>query len=185
MSTPRPSPSRPPATSSPRAPLEQPMVRHGLAFAVAIVVPALLRILMPMPSPGTSLISFLLIVLGFGLMLVGVALYGWWEYVQLAHRDAEEWDHWRLGRGPAGFTRHPSWFGVMLFTLGQSLIGTTVWLLAWAVLVVVGLNLLVVRHDEPQLARTYGAEYEDYQARVSRWLPWQFLMQLIGGKRPR
>jgi protein-S-isoprenylcysteine O-methyltransferase Ste14 len=175
MSTPN--PSAPPALL---AKLDIPWVRHALAFALALLVPALLRVLTPAPSPGTGLFSFLALAVGLALMLAAVALYGWWLHTQCSNRELDTWNqHWRLGRGPTGFSRHPAWLAVLLFVLGQALIGTTAWLLAWAVLVIAALEFIVRRHDEPQLARAYGAEYAAYAARVSRWLPWKAMQHRL------
>lgn len=167
------------------AQLEAPWVRHGLALALALAVPSLLRLLTQASSPGTGVFAFLTLVAGFGLMLVGVLLYLWWTYTQWAHRDAEEWNrHWRLGRGASAFTRHPAWFAVILFVVGQALVGTTLWLVLWAVLAMAALQWLAIRYEEPRLAHAHGAEYEAYQARVSRWLPWRSLLRLLRDMAP-
>ena len=32
-------------------------------------------------------------------------------------------------------------------------------------------SLFVMIYEEPHLAKVFGAEYEEYRARVGRWLP--------------
>jgi protein-S-isoprenylcysteine O-methyltransferase Ste14 len=41
----------------------------------------------------------------------------------------------------------------------------------YLLILMVGFHLRVVRHEEPGLRRQFGAEWEDYASRVSRWLP--------------
>ena len=158
-------------------------VRHSLAFFLAILVPALLRALAGATSRGTGFLDFLALALGFGSILVGVLLYAWWSYTEWLHaaeRDIEDWnDPWRFGQGPTAITRHPAWLAVIALVLGQASIGRMPALLAWAFIVIAGLNLVAIRYDEPRLAQIGAEAYDAYRARVSRWLPWRNLLQVL------
>jgi protein-S-isoprenylcysteine O-methyltransferase Ste14 len=176
-------PPPPPPPASLAARLQLPWLRHALAFALAVVLPWLLRAVGGTSSHGTGFLDFLALVLGFGLVVAGVLLYGWWSYAEWlggVNRDHDEVSrHWRLGQGPTTLSRHPAWLAVCALVLGQALISMTPWLLAWAVIVIAGVNVLVRRFDEPELARAHGAEYEEYRARVARWLPWRGVWQML------
>ena len=181
MSNPQRTPSSGPPSIA--AYLQLRWVRHSLAFVLAIVVPALLRALTGANSRGTGFLDFLALALGLGLILVGVVLYAWWSYTEWVHaaeRDVDDWNEpWRFGQGPAAVTRHPAWLAVIALVLGQALISMTPALLAWAVVVIVGLNVVVIRYDEPHLAQIRAEAYDAYRARVSRWLPWRNLLQML------
>lgn len=183
MTMPHPPPAPPSRSASIVATLQLRWVRHALAFGLAIVVPMLLRALADAPVRATGFLSFLALALGFALVVVGALLYAWWAYTEWMHaaeRDVETWSEpWRFRQGPTAFTRHPAWLAVMALVLGQAMISMTAGLWVWAALVVVGLNVLVVRHDEPQLAQAHAEGYEAYRVRVSRWLPWRSVLQTL------
>ncbi len=73
--------------------------------------------------------------------------------------------------GPYRWTRNPMYVGGLILLLGFAL-----WLRSPAVvLLTVGawglVHLFVVTYEEPTLRRMFGATYEDYCGRVSRWVP--------------
>jgi protein-S-isoprenylcysteine O-methyltransferase Ste14 len=43
---------------------------------------------------------------------------------------------------------------------------------AYAALVALAFHLRVIAHEEPWLARTFGADWHAYRAHVPRWLGW-------------
>jgi len=69
------------------------------------------------------------------------------------------------------FVRNPMYAAVVSVILGQALLLANAWLLLYAALVWAGFHLFVLLYEEPKLRRTYGAEYDEYCARVHRWLP--------------
>lgn len=159
---------------------DTPAKQHGLALVLGVILPLLLRLLTGVPAPGHGLLAFITLVAGFGCIVAGLLLYLWWVYAAWQHHDDESWaTRWRLGRGPTAFSRHPQWLAVILMALGQALITPSLWFWVYAVGVVVGLNLLATRYDEPRLLQTHGAEFEDYRARVSPWLPWGHLLKTL------
>lgn len=72
--------------------------------------------------------------------------------------------------GPFGLLRNPLYLGNGTIALAIGAWGGPVWFLAWAVFVIAQYSL-IVRWEETVLAETLGAEYQDYLARVPRWLP--------------
>jgi protein-S-isoprenylcysteine O-methyltransferase Ste14 len=73
-------------------------------------------------------------------------------------------------RGPYRFVRNPMYLGAALAVCGAALFYRSIPLLAYAGLFLLATHLFVVGYEEPTLARTFGADYEAYRARVGRWL---------------
>lgn len=69
------------------------------------------------------------------------------------------------------YVRNPMYIGVGLAIAGQSWLfhsrATAIYLVCFAVLV----HCFVLLYEEPTLRKQFGEEYEQYKARVPRWLP--------------
>ena len=74
-------------------------------------------------------------------------------------------------RGSYRVMRNPMYVGVLALIVGQALLLGREVLFAWAAAAWLIFHLFVVFEEEPGLRRRFGAEYEDYCARVARWLP--------------
>ena len=69
------------------------------------------------------------------------------------------------------YTRNPMYVGVMLILIGESLIGGSLWLLVWLVVMTIAFNLHIRLVEEPWLARTFPDEWANYSRSVPRWWP--------------
>lgn len=67
------------------------------------------------------------------------------------------------------FTRNPMYVAVVTILLGWSAAFGSKGLLGYAAVIAVAFHLRVVFGEEPWLARTHGAEWEEYVRRVPRW----------------
>jgi protein-S-isoprenylcysteine O-methyltransferase Ste14 len=72
--------------------------------------------------------------------------------------------------GPYRFTRNPMYLGLVVVTLGIA-----VWVGAWPmflapVAVFATANWVHIPFEEAKMRRQFGATYDDYVARVRRWL---------------
>lgn len=67
------------------------------------------------------------------------------------------------------FTRNPMYVGVTSVIFGQALFYGARSIAVYACLVVLGFNVFVLLYEEPTLKRLFGAQYEEYCARVPRW----------------
>jgi protein-S-isoprenylcysteine O-methyltransferase Ste14 len=67
------------------------------------------------------------------------------------------------------FTRNPMYVAVTLILLGWSIASGSLGLFIYTIIVAVAFHLRVVLGEEPWLARTYGAQWEEYARRVPRW----------------
>jgi protein-S-isoprenylcysteine O-methyltransferase Ste14 len=74
-------------------------------------------------------------------------------------------------RGSYRLVRNPMYVGVLALIVGQALLLGRAVLLLWAGAAALLFHLFVLLHEEPELRKRFGAEYEDYRQRVGRWLP--------------
>lgn len=111
--------------------------------------------------------------LGGGIVLVGLAFH-FWSSATLARAE-------RLGAaasmpvmdGPFRYVRNPIYLAGITLLLGVSMLYSP-WRAVDFVrplLVLVFFHVAVVRLEEPELRRRFGTKYDEYCARVPRWLP--------------
>jgi protein-S-isoprenylcysteine O-methyltransferase Ste14 len=68
------------------------------------------------------------------------------------------------------YTRNPMYVAVAVMLVGWALSFMSAPLATYALIVIVAFHLRVVFGEEPWLASTHGAQWEEYRARVPRWL---------------
>ncbi len=73
--------------------------------------------------------------------------------------------------GPFRRTRNPGYVAVIAMLVGQALLLASPGVLLYAALVALAFHVFVISYEEPTLRRAYGAQYDDYCARVPRWIP--------------
>lgn len=76
-----------------------------------------------------------------------------------------------VSRGLYRYVRNPMYLGVLTTILGWATLFRTTALLWYALGVATAFHLFVMLYEEPHLKRVFGREYEEYCARVNRWLP--------------
>lgn len=69
------------------------------------------------------------------------------------------------------YVRNPMYVAVLALIFGQGLLFGSVRVLEYGLAVWLGFYLFVLLYEEPTLRAKFGAEYEQYCARVRRWLP--------------
>ncbi|HUK86381.1 MAG TPA: isoprenylcysteine carboxylmethyltransferase family protein [Terriglobales bacterium] len=69
------------------------------------------------------------------------------------------------------YVRNPMYVAVLALIFGQGLLFGSVVVLEYGLAVWLGFYLFVLLYEEPTLRAKFGAEYEQYCARVRRWLP--------------
>jgi protein-S-isoprenylcysteine O-methyltransferase Ste14 len=74
-------------------------------------------------------------------------------------------------RGPYRLVRNPMYLGAGLALCGAALYYRSLPLFGYAALFFAASHAFVLWYEEPALARSFGADYEAYRARVGRWLP--------------
>ena len=140
-----------------------------LPGAVTVVVPALILSFSGAHiEPVTAVIGGLLILCGLVLVVWTVTL-----FVRAGRGTFAPWDPTSklVVRGPYRYVRNPMITGVGTILAGQVVLfrswGIAVELAIFAVVNAIYFPLL----EEPGLQRRFGTEYEEYRARVPRWLP--------------
>lgn len=69
------------------------------------------------------------------------------------------------------FVRNPMYLAVLAIMLGQALLSGSWGLLLYAAIVFAAVFAFVKGYEEPTLARTYGAQYQEYRSNVPGWWP--------------
>ena len=140
-----------------------------LPGTVTVVVPALLIWL------GGGEIEPVTAAAGAVLIAIGVALVAWTItlFARVGRGTLAPWDPTSklVARGPYRYVRNPMITGVGTILAGEALFfrsgAIAIELAVFAVVNAIYFPLV----EEPGLRRRFGAEYEDYCARVPRWLP--------------
>jgi protein-S-isoprenylcysteine O-methyltransferase Ste14 len=118
---------------------------------------------------------------GFPLVALGIALVAisWippvWAIV-LFHREGTEvkptsaTNRKLITSGPYQFTRNPMYLGLVILTLGIA-----IWVGAWPmfgapIALFATANWVHIPFEEAKMRRQYGAVYDNYVARVRRWI---------------
>jgi protein-S-isoprenylcysteine O-methyltransferase Ste14 len=71
---------------------------------------------------------------------------------------------------PYSFSRNPIYLGLILMYCGGAFLLSSLWPLVLLPAVIWVLQVGVIRREEEYLARIFGDVYEEYRARVGRWL---------------
>ena len=69
------------------------------------------------------------------------------------------------------FVRNPMYVAVVTSVLGQAAMYGSTAVVWYAAIVALGFHLRVVLFEEPKLTELFGGSFEEYVARVPRWLP--------------
>jgi protein-S-isoprenylcysteine O-methyltransferase Ste14 len=109
------------------------------------------------------------------LALLGGALYLWcvWNFALIGRGTPAPIDPPRklVVRGPYRYVRNPMYVCVLAAILAWAVLFRSLPVGLYACGVGAIFHLFVVLYEEPHLRKAFGAEYEDYCARVGRWLP--------------
>jgi protein-S-isoprenylcysteine O-methyltransferase Ste14 len=145
-----------------------------LPFMNTVVIPGVLLSLFP-PEPRTDAAGLALALAGIAVLLSGAALvaHSIRLFVQLGGGTLAPWDPTNalVSVGAYRYSRNPMKGGLFLVLAGEALLtqsaAVATWLACFALV-----NVLYIRlHEEPGLARRFGARYVDYCAHVPRWFP--------------
>jgi protein-S-isoprenylcysteine O-methyltransferase Ste14 len=72
--------------------------------------------------------------------------------------------------GPYRFTRNPMYVGLTIAYLGEALVLHQLWPVVFLPLVIAYVNWIVIPLEESKLKETFGDRYDQYRARVGRWV---------------
>ena len=148
-------------------------LRHLVAIVVlpgtvTVVVPALLL-------PDADFAPWPLAALGAVLLAAGVGTIGWTVslFAGVGQGTLAPWDppSRLVVRGPYRHVRNPMISGVLTVLLGEAALFGSVAVLIWAGVVFAINAVYFIAVEEPDLRHRFGADYDEYAARVPRWIP--------------
>ena len=120
-----------------------------------------------LPGGGWRVSAIPLVVAGIGLQ--------WWSDRLSRTRgqgtpDPRQPPQVLVEDGPYQYSRNPIWLGRLLLLLGVGLLLRSPLLLPYVVALAMMQHVRIVRAEEPELLERFGSAYEEYCARVPRWL---------------
>jgi protein-S-isoprenylcysteine O-methyltransferase Ste14 len=117
------------------------------------------------PARGAAIVLF-----GCGIALM---LWCWEEFGTRGRGTPAPFDPPQrlIVRGPYRYVRNPMYLAALLVLVGQSVLFSSLPLLAYAAAFGMVVHLLVVLYEERTLVSRFGASYDAYRAAVGRWVP--------------
>jgi len=74
-------------------------------------------------------------------------------------------------RGLYEYVRNPMYVGVLVALLGHAALFGSRSILIYAIVMALAFHTTITLYEEPKLAQSFGSSYEEYRARVPRWIP--------------
>lgn len=147
---------------------------RNLAFT--LIVPGTVAVYVPLYVARNEPIGSGLALIGGSLLIaLGAATYFacQWDFAFFGRGTPAPIDEPRkfVSRGLYRHVRNPMYLGVLTTIVGWATLFRTTALLWYALGVAIAFHLFVLLYEEPHLKRVFGQEYEEYCARVNRWLP--------------
>lgn len=147
-----------------------------LPFMNTVVIPsALLLLFPPSRAPEWTAVAVTAALGGAALAAAGATLVAHCIrlFMRLGSGTLAPWDPARelLSAGAYRYSRNPMKGGLFLVLAGEALATRSAALAAWFACFAI-VNVVYIRlHEEPGLAKRFGALYRDYCERVPRWWP--------------
>jgi protein-S-isoprenylcysteine O-methyltransferase Ste14 len=124
---------------------------------------------------GAQIETGLLAFLAFPLWSLGSAILLWsfWNFLREGRGTPAPIDAPKelVAVGFYRYVRNPMYVGVLAIILGHFLWFGFWNLLIYAIVVFTAFHSFVTYYEEPTLKRQFGKAYEEYLARVPRWIP--------------
>jgi protein-S-isoprenylcysteine O-methyltransferase Ste14 len=141
-----------------------------------LVVPGTVGIYLPLIlARGLPVNLGLTLPVALGFFAIATALYLWslWNFATRGRGTPLPADAPKrlVIQGPYLYTRNPMYLSLFTALLGWLLLYQSIGILLYALVAAVVVGFFVVRYEEPHLQREFGADYDDYKAKVPRWLP--------------
>ena len=154
------------------------LVRMGLLFKnllFTVFVPGTVAAVVPLwIVRGRGAASGPLLLAAAVVLVAGVSVYAWcvWDFAAFGRGTPLPADAPKklVVRGLYRYTRNPMYVGVLTVLLGWSLLYRSPVVLVYAACVAVCFQLFIVLYEEPHLRGEFASEYDEYRARVPRWL---------------
>ena len=142
-----------------------PPLIHLASIMVAVGIAAFFPLVLPKSGP--------LAALGYGFLILSLLIAGS-AFRQFARNDNPVQPNQPImslmKEGVFRFTRNPLYLALALLHSGIGLISGNAWVLITLLPALLVVRFYVIAREEAYLARRFGQDYLDYQARVRRWL---------------
>ena len=140
-------------------------------FVLAYLVGAGLEFAFPShtgtePLHGVSLAGGVVFATGATIALWGLLIFYRARTTTVPGRKSCE----LVTRGPYRFSRNPMYVGLVVAYLGEAGISKHAWPILFLPFIVAYLNWIVIPVEEARLTEVFGVDYEQYRARVRRWI---------------
>lgn len=113
------------------------------------------------------------VAVGAVLFLVGAIIAGWGLAIFHKRRTTTtpgESSSALVTWGPYQFTRNPMYVGLTLAYIGEAGLLKQAWPVVLLPLVILYLQFIVIPLEESRLREVFAEQYDDYRARVRRWI---------------
>jgi protein-S-isoprenylcysteine O-methyltransferase Ste14 len=144
------------------------------AVAAFIALPGIVAFILPISigiSTGLPVqyVAFATVPLCFGIFLLLLCVR---EFYVAGQGTLAPWDPPRhlVTTGPYRLSRNPMYIGVVTILVGWCVLWVSRTLVIYTVLFLCGFHFHVLLFEEPWAARQFGAQWQEYRARVSRWV---------------
>ena len=135
----------------------------GLMWAAARLVPAL-----TVPMPAHRVLAAVLAATGAAIALAGVASFR--RAKTTVNPLAPAAVSALVVSGVYRRTRNPMYLGMLMIQLGYALWEASMGVLAFVPFAFIAIDRAVIAKEESYLRRKFGKAFEDYCARVRRWI---------------
>jgi protein-S-isoprenylcysteine O-methyltransferase Ste14 len=151
------------------------ILHSPLYYAFSLGFDIVVGVLLWIPLPGTpfaaaiALLGALLVLSGLAFALWGRLALGKMYFISTNFGAQTFAGHRLITSGPYAIVRHPMYFGIIVAVLSSLMLYQT-----WTTVFLIVLALIVVRRalrEEEVLAKTFGAEWDEYRRRVPMILP--------------
>jgi protein-S-isoprenylcysteine O-methyltransferase Ste14 len=120
----------------------------------------------PRATPATSIAGAVLFAAGAVIAGWGLAIFRNARTTTVPGESSAKLVTW----GPYRVTRNPMYVGLILAYIGEGVMLRQIWPLVFLPLIVAYLNWTVIPVEEARLTATFRDDYEQYRAKVRRWL---------------
>lgn len=141
----------------------------SLVFLVPLALSIGLHYLLPLRIPYERVLQ----PIGFALLLVSLVLMYSASGAQARHKTtATAWRHNEalVTDGPFAWSRNPAYLAFVIWFLAAGMLMASWWPLVFLTPTMVAFHRLVIVKEEAYLAARFGDAYEEYRAKVRRWL---------------
>jgi protein-S-isoprenylcysteine O-methyltransferase Ste14 len=118
------------------------------------------------PARTLRLVGWAEILIGLALNVWAVRTFNRLQTTVIPRRPARA----LAAEGPYRITRNPMYLGFAVIYLGVSFAANSFWVLLFLPEAIVFVSLFAIKLEEAYLRREFGTAYDDYCARVRRWI---------------